>query len=58
MSASRSKISDKNEVQGIEVMLHQQQTFFLGRQPILDVRQEIVGYELLFRSSEKNFSDF
>ncbi|NTV51058.1 MAG: EAL domain-containing protein [Geobacteraceae bacterium] len=39
-------------------MLHQQQTFFLGRQPILDARQEIVGYELLFRSSEKNFSDF
>jgi EAL and modified HD-GYP domain-containing signal transduction protein len=39
-------------------MSQQQQTFFLGRQPILDVRQEIVGYELLFRSSEKNFSDF
>ncbi|MDD2897799.1 MAG: EAL domain-containing protein [Desulfuromonadaceae bacterium] len=36
----------------------QEQTFFLGRQPILDVRQEIVGYELLFRSSENNFSDF
>lgn len=36
----------------------QEQTFFLGRQPILDIRQEIVGYELLFRSSEKNYSDF
>jgi EAL and modified HD-GYP domain-containing signal transduction protein len=36
----------------------QEQTFFLGRQPILDIRQEIVGYELLFRSSEKNFSEF
>ncbi|HEY3308002.1 MAG TPA: EAL domain-containing protein [Desulfuromonadaceae bacterium] len=35
-----------------------QQTFFLGRQPILDIRQEIVGYELLFRSSEKNMSEF
>lgn len=32
--------------------------FFLGRQPILDIRQEIVGYELLFRSTEKNFSEY
>jgi EAL and modified HD-GYP domain-containing signal transduction protein len=32
--------------------------FFLGRQPILDIRQEIVGYELLFRSTEKNYSDY
>jgi EAL and modified HD-GYP domain-containing signal transduction protein len=32
--------------------------FFLGRQPILDIRQEIVGYELLFRSTEKNCSEF
>jgi len=39
-------------------MAEQQQTFFLGRQPILDARQEIVGYELLFRSSEKNLSEF
>lgn len=39
-------------------MSRQQQTFFLGRQPILDIRQEIVGYELLFRSSEKNLSEF
>jgi EAL and modified HD-GYP domain-containing signal transduction protein len=36
----------------------EQQTFFLGRQPILDIHQEIVGYELLFRSSEKNLSEF
>jgi len=34
-----------------------QQTFFLGRQPILNIRQEIVGFELLFRSSEINLSD-
>lgn len=26
--------------------------FFLGRQPILDRKQEIVGYELLFRSAD------
>jgi EAL and modified HD-GYP domain-containing signal transduction protein len=32
--------------------------FFLGRQPILNIRQEIVGYELLFRSTEKNYSDY
>jgi len=32
--------------------------FFLGRQPVLDTRQEIVGYELLFRSTEKNFSEY
>lgn len=32
--------------------------FFLGRQPILDIRQEIVGYELLFRSTEKNYSEY
>lgn len=32
--------------------------FFLGRQPILNIRQEIVGYELLFRSTEKNFSEY
>ncbi|MDD2539453.1 MAG: EAL domain-containing protein [Desulfuromonadaceae bacterium] len=34
------------------------QEIFLGRQPILDVRQEIVGYELLFRSSECNRSTY
>ncbi|MBI2354647.1 MAG: EAL domain-containing protein [Deltaproteobacteria bacterium] len=36
----------------------QHRKFFLGRQPILDPRQEIVGYELLFRSSEKNVSEY
>lgn len=36
----------------------QHNTFYLGRQPILDTQQEIVGYELLFRSSEKNMSEF
>ena len=25
--------------------------FFIGRQPILDLKQEIVGYELLFRAA-------
>ncbi len=33
-------------------------TFFLGRQPILDSQQEIVGYELLFRSTERNVSEY
>ena len=28
------------------------QTFFLGRQPILDKSQQIIGFELLFRSAE------
>jgi c-di-GMP-related signal transduction protein len=32
--------------------------FFLGRQPILNIRQEIVGYELLFRSTEENYSEY
>jgi c-di-GMP-related signal transduction protein len=32
------------------------QKFFLGRQPILDRRQQIVGYELLFRSAESLLS--
>ena len=35
--------------------------FFLGRQPILDRGQQIVGYELLFRSADSllaaNFQD-
>jgi EAL and modified HD-GYP domain-containing signal transduction protein len=35
-----------------------QNSFFLGRQPILDTQQEIVGYELLFRATEKNVSEF
>lgn len=30
--------------------------FFLGRQPILDRTQSIFAYELLFRSSEKNYA--
>lgn len=32
--------------------------FFLGRQPILDRNQEIVGYELLFRSADMDHADF
>lgn len=36
----------------------EQRELFLGRQPILDIKQEIVGYELLFRSSECNRSDY
>lgn len=32
--------------------------FFLGRQPILDRNQEIVGFELLFRSAEANYAQF
>jgi EAL and modified HD-GYP domain-containing signal transduction protein len=30
---------------------------YLGRQPILDCRSDVVGYELLFRSSLANFCD-
>src|ERR1700679_3021504 len=30
---------------------------YLGRQPILDRGRNVVGYELLFRSSEANFCD-
>jgi c-di-GMP-related signal transduction protein len=36
----------------------QHSTFFLGRQPILDSQQEIVGYELLFRATERNVSEY
>lgn len=32
--------------------------FYLGRQPILDRNQEIVGYELLFRSAGQDFAEF
>lgn len=32
--------------------------FFLGRQPILDRNQEIVGFELLFRAAEVNCAQF
>lgn len=28
--------------------------FYLARQPILDARQHLVGYELLFRDGERN----
>lgn len=41
---------DKNSLPGSK--------FFLGRQPILDERLEIVGYELLFRSADVEKSDF
>src|SRR5580692_6849868 len=30
---------------------------YLGRQPIVDRRLNVAAYELLFRSSEKNFCD-
>lgn len=32
--------------------------FFLGRQPILNRSQEIIGYELLFRAAERNVAEF
>lgn len=32
--------------------------FYLGRQPILDRGQEIVGYELLFRSAGRDYAEF
>lgn len=32
--------------------------FFLGRQPVLDRKQEIIGFELLFRSAEFNYALF
>ena len=32
--------------------------FFLGRQPILDRNQEIVGYELLFRAADIDHAEF
>ncbi len=32
--------------------------FFLGRQPILDRNQEIVGYELLFRAADMDYAEF
>lgn len=38
-------------------MSDQQQEFFLGCQPILDRRQSICAYELLFRSSQSNAAD-
>jgi EAL and modified HD-GYP domain-containing signal transduction protein len=36
----------------------QDEHFFLGRQPILDRNQEIVGYELLFRSADMDHAVF
>ena len=35
-----------------EVAMNADEKFFLGRQPILDRTQQIVGFELLFRSAE------
>lgn len=32
--------------------------FFLGRQPILDRNQEIVGYELLFRATDIDYAEY
>ena len=34
------------------------ENFFLGRQPILNRRQEIIGYELLFRATTVNRAEF
>lgn len=35
-----------------------EEKFFLGRQPILDRDQQIVAFELLFRSADKQYADF
>ena len=34
-----------------------QEKFFLGRQPILDRKQRIIGYEFLFRSADISYAD-
>jgi EAL and modified HD-GYP domain-containing signal transduction protein len=39
-------------------MVTASEKFFLGRQPILDRNQEIVGYELLFRSADMDHAVF
>ncbi|OGU18254.1 MAG: diguanylate phosphodiesterase [Geobacteraceae bacterium GWC2_53_11] len=39
-------------------MASSSEKFFLGRQPILDRNQEIVGYELLFRSADMDHAVF
>lgn len=39
-------------------MENKQDKFFLGRQPILNRHQEIVGFELLFRSTDYNAAQF
>ena len=35
-----------------------EEKFFLGRQPILDCSQNIVAFELLFRSADKAYADY
>src|SRR5512137_871254 len=35
-----------------------EEKYFLGRQPILDKGQNIVAFELLFRSADKQYADF
>lgn len=37
--------------------LPEQDVFYLGRQPIVGRRRELVAYELLFRSGERNMAD-
>jgi len=39
-------------------MENRPEKFFLGRQPILNRHQEIIGFELLFRSAEFNYAVF
>jgi len=39
-------------------MVKSSEKFFLGRQPILDRKQEIIGYELLFRSADMDHAEF
>lgn len=39
-------------------MAEPNEKFYLGRQPILDRNQEIVGYELLFRSAGLDYAEF
>lgn len=39
-------------------MSQSNENFFLGRQPILNRKQEIVGYELLFRATTANRAEF
>lgn len=36
----------------------QESQIFLGRQPILNRNQDLVAYELLFRSGQQNFASF
>lgn len=39
-------------------MAKMNENFYLGRQPILDRGQEIIGYELLFRSAGRDYAEF